>query len=51
MAVEISGIVALPFELDKDTSALAETDEAMAPAQGAGSVTKFTAIQAGAIRV
>ena len=50
MAVEVSGIVALTFELDKDTSALAETDETMAPTQGAGSVTKFTAIQAGAIR-
>jgi len=50
MAVEISGIVALTFELDKDAAALGATDEAMAPVQGAGSVTKFTAIQSGAIR-
>ena len=50
MAVEVSGIIALTFELDKDASALAETDEAMAPVQGAGSVTKVTAIQDGAIR-
>ena len=50
MAVEVSGIIALTFELDKDASALAETDEAMAPVQGASSVTKFTAIQDGAIR-
>lgn len=50
MAVETSGLVALSFELDKDASALGETDEAMAPVQGAGSVTKFTAIQDGAIR-
>ena len=50
MAVEISGIVALTFELDKDASALGETDEAMAPVQGTGSVAKFTAIQDGAIR-
>lgn len=50
MAVEISGIVALTFELDKDTAALGETDEAMTPAQGTGSVSKLTPIQAGAIR-
>ena len=50
MAVEVSGIVALTFQLDKDAAALGVTDEAMAPAQGAGSVTKFTAIQNGAIR-
>lgn len=50
MAVEISGIVTLIFQLDKDTAALAETDEAMVPVQGGGSVTKFTPIQAGAIR-
>ena len=50
MAVEISGIVALSFQLDKDAAALAETDEAMAPVQGAGAVTKLTAIQEGAIR-
>ena len=50
MAVEISGIVTLTFQLDKNTAALAETDEAMTPVQGAGSVTKLTALQAGAIR-
>ncbi len=50
MAVEISGIVVLTFQLDKATAALAESDEAMAPVQGAGSVAKFTAIQDGAIR-
>ncbi len=50
MAVEISGIIALSFQLDKDAAALGETDEAMAPVQGAGSVTKFTAIQEGTIR-
>lgn len=50
MAVEISGIVVLSFQLDKDTAALAETDEAMTPVQGAGSVTKLTAVQEGAIR-
>lgn len=50
MAVEISGIVALTFELDKDTAALAETDEAMTPVQGTGSVSKLTPVQAGAIR-
>ena len=50
MAVEISGIVVLTFELDKDAAALEATDQAMQPAQGAGSVTKYTAIQDGAIR-
>ena len=50
MAVEISGIVVLSFQLDKDTAALAETDEAMTPVQGAGAVTKLTAVQEGAIR-
>jgi hypothetical protein len=50
MAVEISGIVTLTFQLDEDTAALGETDEAMLPIQGAGSVAKFTAIQDGAIR-
>ena len=50
MAVEISGIVTFTFQLDKDTAALAETDEAMLPVQGAGSVSKLTAIQDGAIR-
>ena len=50
MAIEISGIIALTFELDKATSALGETDEALAPVQGAGSVSKLTAIQDGVIR-
>ncbi|MFC1937410.1 hypothetical protein ACFLWY_02475 [Chloroflexota bacterium] len=50
MAVEISGIVALSVELDKAAAALGTSDEAMAPVQGAGSVTKFTAVQEGAIR-
>ena len=50
MAVEMSGIVALTFELDKAAAALETSDQAMQPAQGAGSVTKYTAIQDGAIR-
>jgi len=50
MAVEISGIVTLTFQLDKNTAALGETDEAMMPVQGAGLVAKLTAIQDGAIR-
>ena len=50
MPVEMSGIVALSFQLDKDAAALAATDEALAPAQGAGSVAELHAIQDGYIR-
>ena len=50
MPVEMSGIVALPFELDKDAAALGTTDEALAPVQGAGSVTVLHGIQDGYIR-
>ena len=50
MSVEISGIVALAFQLDKADAALAETDAALAPVQGAGSVTVLHAIQDGYIR-
>jgi len=50
MPTEISGIVALPFELDKADAALAATDTALAPVQGAGSVTVLHAIQDGYIR-
>jgi len=50
MPTEMSGIVALPFELDKADAALAATDTALAPVQGAGSVTMLHAIQDGYIR-
>lgn len=50
MSVEMSGIVALPFQLDKAAAALGLTDEALAPVQGAGSVTVLHAIQDGYIR-
>ncbi len=50
MTVEVSGIVALPFELDKDDAAVGLTDEALKPCQGAGAVTEYHAIQDGYIR-
>ena len=50
MTVEVSGIVALPFELDKDAAALGATDEALQPCQGAGAVAEYHAIQDGYIR-
>ena len=50
MAIEMSGIVALPFELDKADAALEATDQALQPCQGAGSVAEYHAIQDGAIR-
>ncbi len=50
MAVEISGVVALTFALDKNTDALGTTDEAMLPVQGSGAAGKFSAIQDGAVR-
>ena len=50
MAVEMSGIVALAFQLDNASAALAATDAALAPVQGAGSVAQFHAIQDGYIR-
>jgi len=50
MSVEISGIVALAFQLDKADAALAATDAALAPVQGAGSVNVLHAIQDGYIR-
>ena len=50
MAVEMSGIVALAFQLDKDAAALEATDQALAPVQGAGSVAVLHAIQDGYIR-
>ena len=46
----MSGIVAIPFQLDKNTDALAATDQAMLPSQGAGSVAGIHAIQDGYIR-
>ena len=50
MSVEMSGIVTLAFQLDKADAALAATDAALAPVQGAGSVTVLHAIQDGYIR-
>jgi hypothetical protein len=50
MPTEMSGIIALAFELDKDAAALGATDEALAPVQGAGSVTVLHAIQDGYVR-
>lgn len=50
MAVEMSGIITLTFELDKDAAALGTTDEALKPCQGAGSVAEYHAIQDGCIR-
>ena len=50
MSTEISGIVTLAFQLDKADAALAETDTALAPVQGAGSVAVLHAIQDGYIR-
>jgi hypothetical protein len=50
MSVEMSGIVALAFQLDKADAALAATDAALAPVQGAGSVTVLHAVQDGYIR-
>jgi len=50
MSVEISGIVALAFQLDKAAAALGATDEALAPVQGAGSVAVLHAVQDGYIR-
>ena len=50
MSVEISGIVTLAFQLDNAAAALAVTDTALAPVQGAGSVTVLHAIQDGYIR-
>ncbi len=50
MPTEMSGIVALAFELDKDAAALGTSDEALAPVQGAGSITVLHAIQDGYVR-
>jgi hypothetical protein len=50
MSEEISGIVALAFQLDKAATALGTTDEALAPVQGAGSVAVLHAVQDGYIR-
>ena len=50
MSVEMSGIVALDFQLDNADAALAATDAALAPVQGAGSVTVLHAVQDGYIR-
>ncbi|TET17094.1 MAG: hypothetical protein E3J81_02280 [Dehalococcoidia bacterium] len=50
MAVEMSGIITLTFELDKNAAALGTTDEALKPCQGAGSVAEYHAIQGGCIR-
>jgi len=50
MAVEMSGIVALSFQLDKASAGLAATDSALAPVQGAGSVSVYHAIQDGYLR-
>ena len=50
MSVEMSGIVTLAFQLDKADAALAATDTALAPVQGAGSVTVLHAVQDGYIR-
>jgi hypothetical protein len=50
MAVEMSGLVTLTFELDKAAAALGTTDEALQPCQGAGSVAEYHAIQDGCIR-
>ena len=50
MSVEMSGLVTLAFQLDKADAALAETDTALAPVQGAGSVAVLHAIQDGYIR-
>ena len=50
MSVEMSGLVTLTFQLDKADAALAATDAAMAPVQGAGSVVALHAIQDGYIR-
>lgn len=50
MAVEMSGIVALAFQLDKDAAALEATDQDLVPVQGAGSVAVLHAIQDGYIR-
>ncbi len=50
MSEEMSGIVALAFQLDKAAAALGATDEALAPVQGAGSVTVLHAVQDGYIR-
>jgi len=50
MTIEISGIIALPFEADKAAAALEATDQALQPCQGAGSVAEYHAIQDGHIR-
>jgi len=50
MSVEMSGLVTLTFQLDKADTALAATDAALAPVQGAGSVVALHAIQDGYIR-
>jgi len=50
MSEEMSGLVTLTFELDKATAALATTDTALAPVQGAGSVVTLHALQDGYIR-
>ncbi|MBN1856935.1 MAG: hypothetical protein JW846_08280 [Dehalococcoidia bacterium] len=50
MAVEISGITPLSFQLDNAAAALAATDTALVPVQGAGSVAVYHAIQDGFIR-
>ncbi len=50
MSVEMSGIVTMAFELDNAAAALAATDTALAPVQGAGSVAELHAIQDGYIR-
>ena len=50
MSTEISGIVTLAFQLDNAAAALAATDAALAPVQGAGSVAVLHAVQDGYIR-
>jgi len=50
MSTEISGIVTLAFQLDNAAAALTATDAALAPVQGAGSVTVLHAVQDGYIR-
>ncbi|GEM_PF-6994686 len=50
MPVEMSGVVTLVFEKDLAAGALAATDAALAPVQGAGSVAVLHAIQDGCVR-
>lgn len=50
MAHEVSGLYALHCHLDKAAAALEETDQPLAPVQGAGSVADEHAMQDGCIR-